>query len=96
MTEETRDLFIEVTGESQPTCKKVMDALLHSMLKQGLGAGSVQVSSESSNDKSTPLVKPHLLTLEPVKVVDPEGKLYSVYPSRVDLLFEDINVRRDP
>lgn len=94
MTSETKNLFIEVTGESQPTCKKVMDALLHSMLKQGLGTGSVQVKKDSESGTDV-IVKPHLLTVEPVKVVDPEGKLYVVYPSRVDLLFEDINVTRD-
>jgi hypothetical protein len=94
MTSETKNLLIEVTGESQPTCKKVMDALLHSMLKQGLGAGSVQGKTDSESG-SDPIVKPHLLSVEAIKVVDPEGKLYVVYPSRVDLLFEDINVKRD-
>ena len=62
------------------------------MLKQGLGAGSVEVKEKTS--ETDPIVKPHLLSVEPVKVLDPEGKLYVVYPSRVDLLFEDINVKR--
>ena len=87
MTEETKNLLLEVTGDSQPTCKKVMDALVHGMLKQGVGAGHVSVTDA--------VVQPHLLQLEPVRVTDAEGKLYVVYPSRVDLIFDDINVIRE-
>lgn len=86
ISEETKDLFLEVTGESQPTCKKVMDSLIHGMLKLGLGA-----DCKDKND--APL--PNTLQLEPVKVVDPEGKLYVVYPSKVDLIFDDIKLTRD-
>lgn len=105
LTEETNNLLIEVTGESQPTCKKVLDALLHSMVKLGLGADGNNGHDEKKdavNDitdgvekmKMAADVKPHLLHVEPVKVVDSEGKLYVVYPSRPDLLFDDINIVR--
>jgi hypothetical protein len=87
MTPETTDLFLEVTGEKITICKQVMDALLHGMLKQGLG-GRLKSGADSS---------PALLEVEPVRVVDPEGKLYVVYPSKVDLVYEnkDIAVVRD-
>lgn len=100
MTEETRSLFLEVTGESQPTCKKVMDSLLHGMVKLGVGASSVEAEetlTENGNPSVSTVdqaVKPHLLQVEPVKVVDAEGKLYVVYPSRPDLIFDDINILR--
>lgn len=96
MTEETKNLLLEVTGDSQPTCKKVMDALVHSMLKQGVGAGHVDASKSSEGeDQTEPIVRPHLLQVEPVRVTDAEGKLYVLYPSRVDLVFDDVNVVRD-
>lgn len=105
MTEETRDLFLEVTGESQPTCKKVLDSLLHGMVKLGIGASNVDLSSQEQNGNAwsttaaissiaDQVIKPHLLEVEPVKVIDAEGKLYVVYPSRPDLMFEDINIVR--
>lgn len=97
MTEETKNLLLEVTGDSQPTCKKVMDALVHAMLKQGLGAGHVEPSkrSDGEDQSNDPIIKPHLLQVEPVRVTDAEGKLYVLYPSRVDLIFDDVNVIRD-
>lgn len=103
MTEETRDLFLEVTGESQPTCKKVLDSLLHGMVKLGIGSSSVNpttIPEQNGNAISTTssiadlVVKPHILEVEPVKVIDAEGKLYVVYPSRPDLIFDDINIVR--
>jgi hypothetical protein len=96
MTEETKDILLEVTGESVPTCRKVMDALLHSMLKLGINYDSNNSENNTeSNDSNRPLIpKLKSLTVEPVKVVDSEGKLYVQYPSRVDLFFDDIEVKR--
>lgn len=97
MTEETKNLLLEVTGDSQPNCKKVMDALVHAMLKQGVGAGHVEPEkrSDSEDQAADSVVKPHLLQVEPVRVIDADAKLYVLYPSRVDLIFDDINVVRD-
>lgn len=96
MTEETKNLLLEVTGDSQPTCKKVMDALVHAMLKQGVGAGHVEVEKRADrDDECDPVVKPHLLQVEAVRVTDADAKLYVLYPSRVDLIFDDVNVVRD-
>ena len=84
VTEETKDLFIEVTGESQPICKKVMDSFLHSILRMGV-SGELDEKGD---------IKRNILQVEPVKVVDTEGKLYVFYPSKVDLFFDDISVTR--
>ncbi|XP_054166342.1 leucine-rich repeat-containing protein 47-like [Oppia nitens] len=108
ISENTKDLLLEVTGESVPTCRKVMDALLHAMLKLGLGNSSTAPTTDiSTGDQKTngdqppqPLtaisdcVSLKTLTVEPVKVVDIEGKLYVQYPSKTDLIFEDIEVKR--
>ncbi|XP_023232845.1 leucine-rich repeat-containing protein 47-like [Centruroides sculpturatus] len=93
ISEETSDMFFEVTGNSLPACKKVMDSLLYETLKLGLGNkkldvnGSTEIENESSNLKS--------LIIEQMRVVDEDGNLKVVYPSRTDLIFEDINVVRD-
>ncbi|XP_067130399.1 leucine-rich repeat-containing protein 47-like [Centruroides vittatus] len=93
ISEETSDMFFEVTGNSLPACKKVMDSLLYETLKLGLGNkkldlnGSTEVENESSNLKS--------LIIEQMRVVDEDGNLKVVYPSRTDLIFEEINVVRD-
>ena len=92
-------MLIEVTGESVPTCKKVMDALLHAILKLGLAKAqnsSTELKKESENDnseKSIPQV--NILQVEPIRVYDTLGKMLIQYPSRVDLIFEDINVTRN-
>jgi phenylalanyl-tRNA synthetase beta subunit len=72
---ETTDIFIEVTSSSsQPVCKKVMDDLLVAMLDLGLG--------EASNGQKT-------LTVQQVRIVNPEGNMKCVYPSKVDLNIHD-------
>ncbi|RWS11240.1 leucine-rich repeat-containing protein 47-like protein, partial [Dinothrombium tinctorium] len=88
ISKETKDLFLEVTGESVPKCREVMDALLHGMAK-------MQLASLTTNGGDCSNTAFHILEVEPVKIVDIEGKLYNVYPSKVDLNFTDINVIRE-
>ncbi|XP_064461002.1 leucine-rich repeat-containing protein 47-like [Ornithodoros turicata] len=78
ISEETRDVFVEVTGNSLPFCKKVMDVLLIESLKLGLGC---------DGGEDAPL---HSLVVEKVKIVDKEGSLRVVYPSKTDLVCEGI------
>lgn len=62
-----------------------MDELLKELITQGLCT-----STENSNQSG------HNLEVEQVKVVDMEGNLKHIYPSRVDLNFDDkIKVIRD-
>ncbi|XP_076346036.1 leucine-rich repeat-containing protein 47-like [Tachypleus tridentatus] len=96
VTEETKDIFVEVTGCSLSTCKEIMDALLLNMLQLGIGeTGSQDTSnnSDTENDKSSK--KGRQLIVEQVKVVDEEGKLRVVYPSRTDLQLDEITVLRE-
>jgi len=80
MSPETKDLLLEVTGNNLNTCKKVMDTLLLEMLKLGVGGGD----EESKR-----------LTVQQMKVVDEEGRLKVVYPSKTDLQCEGIFVIRN-
>lgn len=103
MTPETRNLFIEVTGESTPTCKKVLETLLHGMIKLNLGDTTKWPQLGDPAVEPPPVLevagkeiaKPSMIEVEPVRVVDKEGKLLVVFPSRVDLIFDDVNVTRD-
>lgn len=90
ISEQTRDVFAEVTGNNLTFCKKVMDALLAESLQ--LGLGSEEVLSESGGDGATCL----RLQLGKVKVVDREGNLRVVYPSKTDLIFPGIAVEQRP
>ncbi|KAI1286734.1 Leucine-rich repeat-containing protein 47 [Halotydeus destructor] len=92
---ETRNLFIEVTGESTPMCKKVLDALLHGMVKMKLGDTTLWPKLSEAEPTGDGIAKPSLLEVEPMRVVDGEGKLLVAYPARPDLVFEDVNVLRN-
>ncbi|KAK6636570.1 hypothetical protein RUM43_010232 [Polyplax serrata] len=81
---DTKEILVEVTSSgSQGHCKHVLDTLLKEMVQQGIG-------TVNENDCLT-------LTIEPVKIEEPEGALIAVYPSRVDLDFgaQDIQVVRN-
>lgn len=89
ISEQTRDVFCEVTGSNLPFCKKVMDALLTESLK--LGLGEEQLHPEEGAGEAC-----YTMTVEKVKVVDRDGNLKVVYPSKTDLLAEGISVEQRP
>lgn len=68
---------------SQSVCRRVLDALLRETLLLGIS------SSEPPSDGTTLQSAHHTLTVQQVRVVDKEGNLKVVYPSRTDLNFED-------
>ena len=82
MSTGTRDLLLEVTGDSSlDLCKSIMDKLLQHMLEMGLGDSD----QSCSGDKSS-LDNGHAkLTIEQVRIIDQRGQLRVVYPSRTDL-----------
>ncbi|XP_074641705.1 leucine-rich repeat-containing protein 47-like [Tubulanus polymorphus] len=89
ITQETTDLLIEVTSTvSLDTCKSVMEALLTGMLN--MGCGSVNKSEETADEEGV-----QKLTIEQVKILNPEGQLKVVYPSRTDLSGDQYRVIRD-
>jgi len=100
--EETQDVLIEVTSDVKlQTAKDVADAVLKEMLKLGLGKkmkvkkedGDFYSSSEDE-DASETTPQPKQLLVEQVKVIDSGGNLRVVYPSKTDLSFNDVNVKR--
>ncbi|XP_046611616.1 leucine-rich repeat-containing protein 47-like [Neodiprion virginianus] len=83
MSPSTKAMFIEVTSaSSQQVCRKVADQFLNELVMLGLGCSTETDSSEDY----------HNLLVEQIKVVDVEGNMKLVYPSRSDLIFENSNI----
>lgn len=84
ITTETKDVLIEVTGSKTPNCKKVLDTLLHDMLK-------LEIAGKKNDGDLSPT-----LQVEPVRVIrrDEDQKLFVVYPSKIDLPFDDLKIVR--
>ncbi|XP_026754962.2 leucine-rich repeat-containing protein 47-like [Galleria mellonella] len=77
MSYESKSMLVEVTSHaSLASCKTVMNKLLQECLLLGIG--------DDAPDSGY-----HTLTVQQVKIVDPEGNLKSVYPSRTDCVYED-------
>ncbi|XP_022120022.2 leucine-rich repeat-containing protein 47-like [Pieris rapae] len=80
MSHESKSMLVEVTSHSSlGACKTVMDKLLQECLMLGIG-----------DEENSPY---HTLTVQQVKVVDLEGNLKSVYPSRTDCVFDEASVK---
>lgn len=78
MSADTKEMLLEVTSHSSlGACRTVMDATLQQFLLLGIGG---------SDNRDY-----HTLTVQQVKIVDPEGTLKSVYPSRADCNYEATN-----
>lgn len=76
MSQDSKNMLVEVTSHaSLGACKTVMNKLLQECLLLGIGA-------------EEPGTEYHTLTVQQVKVVDLEGNLKNVYPSRTDCVFE--------
>lgn len=58
-----------------------MDEFLKELVIQGLGC-------ESASQET----KFHEIVIEQVKIVDLEGNMKSVYPSRTDAIYEETNI----
>ncbi|CAH0402886.1 unnamed protein product [Chilo suppressalis] len=81
MSADTKSMLLEVTSHaSLGSCKTVMNKLLHECLLLGIG-----------DNPDEPDAAYHTLTVQQMKVVDLEGNLKSVYPSRTDCVFEGTN-----
>ncbi|CAB3220335.1 unnamed protein product [Arctia plantaginis] len=81
MSQQSKAMLVEVTSHvSLGACKTVMNKLLQECLLLGIGAQE----GDSSH---------HCLTVQQVKVVDLEGNLKNVYPSRTDCVYEVNNIK---
>ncbi|CAG5120834.1 unnamed protein product [Candidula unifasciata] len=101
VSKETTDILLEVTSTvSLDVCKKVMEELLYAILLIGVGTPSTGTADEDKattkdGDDSDCEAKEEVdlsrmktqqkLTVEQVKVIDGQGNLRVIYPSRVDL-----------
>ena len=83
ITTETKDILVEITGKKTQDCKTVLDELLLEMLKQEIVC--------KGDEADVPV-----LHVEPVRVArsDEDEKLFVVYPSKIDLPFDNIEVVR--
>ncbi|XP_046819531.1 leucine-rich repeat-containing protein 47-like [Vespa crabro] len=83
MSPTTKDMLIEVTSAiSYQVCRNVLDQLLKELVTTGIGCAP----SDNENNLY------YSLQIEQVKVVDIEGNLKVVYPSRADLNFKEDNI----
>ncbi|XP_039251163.1 leucine-rich repeat-containing protein 47-like [Styela clava] len=90
------DVLLEVTGsQSLSSCKTIMDKLLHSMLNEGMTSAKNQDFYDDSSDEEE--VKnstdPTKLIVQQVKIMDSQGKLKVVYPSRTDLEYQEAAIK---
>lgn len=72
-------------------CRQTCEELLKEMLLAGFGK-QAQLSEDDEDD----IV--NQLTVQQVKITDPEGNLKTVYPSKTDLYFDEsanILIERD-
>ncbi|XP_072210093.1 leucine-rich repeat-containing protein 47 [Excalfactoria chinensis] len=92
----TRDLFLEVTSDtSLQTCKDVMDALILKIAELNRFTMENKEEGSGSDDESDALCGPENanpnqnteqpLVVEQVRVVDMDGNLKVLYPSKTDL-----------
>lgn len=81
---------MEVTGQSVPSCREVMNELIKQFLL-------IEAQSEESETMETivPLKEDGTegsLLIEPVVVETVEGELQVKYPAKIDLQIENFNV----
>ncbi|XP_064620872.1 leucine-rich repeat-containing protein 47-like [Lineus longissimus] len=93
ISKSTKDILIEVTSSiSLDICKKVLDQLLQLMLEMGLGTAKPEGQDEASADEQK---VPEKLIVEQVKILNAEGNMKDVYPSRTDLQSDSYEINRD-
>ncbi|XP_059171714.1 leucine-rich repeat-containing protein 47-like [Physella acuta] len=92
ISKETTDILIEVTSSTNlDVCKKVLEEMLRETLLLGVGTpgsdvGEKEVEGEAPKEVDTSRMRfPQKLTVEQVKVIDAQGNLRVIFPSRVDL-----------
>ena len=79
---EKLDVMLEVTSPIDlATCKSVMDNLISKLLEAGLP--SIPTEDCATEGKQ-------VLLIEQVRVVNSDGQLKVVYPSRVDLQIDEL------
>lgn len=99
MSINTKNILVEITSsDSLEICKKVMEKMIEEMLLAGLVSKeelndkveALKIEGEKSSEESEESSKlRNSFLIQQVKIVDSKANLKSVYPSRVDLTFEN-------
>ncbi len=100
MTNETTDVFVEITStHNLEFCKKLMEDLIAEMLNMNLSAASEPNESlklltskmtelkTSANEDPVESKPKQTFIVQQVKITDSKGGLKCIYPSRIDLGF---------
>ena len=83
------NVLLEVTSPVDlATCKSVMEQLISSMLEAGLHSSHVTSCTTTAAAEGGK----QEIVIEQVRVVNSEGQLKVVYPSRADLQLEPVKV----
>ncbi|XP_075589201.1 leucine-rich repeat-containing protein 47 [Dermatophagoides farinae] len=82
----TKSMFIEVTGESIPTCRMVMNELIHSLIMATI--------MDDDGETSVPVFINNEMIIEPVvceltDIANTQNELLVKYPAKIDLQFEE-------
>ncbi len=106
MSTSTKDILIEITSENSiDLCKKIMEELLLEMLRANLVSKAddlnkhmqnlnvsnnpnEKIDTNASGDDSIKIK--NSIVIQQVRIVDSKGQLKTVYPSRVDLVFNEL------
>ena len=96
----TKDVFVEVTGESVPVCREVMNELIKQFLSieappeededEKLAGGDRPMQTIIRRNGGAKSDGP--LIIEPVIVETMEGELIVKYPSKIDLQLDNVKV----
>jgi hypothetical protein len=101
MTTDTTDVFIEITStHNLEFCKKLMENIITEMLNMNLSTTTennepLRLLTSKLNDlrlldsDRVPTGAKHILIVQQVKIIDSRGNLKSVYPSRIDLTYDE-------
>ncbi|XP_072035633.1 leucine-rich repeat-containing protein 47-like [Amphiura filiformis] len=99
ISKSTTNIFIEVTSSTDlGTCKKVMDTLMEKMVELSMSKtptnqdGEDEEAATNQDEAGVSVSRP--LIVQQVRVLDEDGGLKVVYPSRTDLDIQGIKVAR--
>ncbi|XP_072174490.1 leucine-rich repeat-containing protein 47-like [Diadema setosum] len=94
ISKSTTDILVEVTSsEDLASCKKVLEAVLSKMLELNLGSSGIS-SEEAGAESTSDDRSARELVVEQVRVINEEGELRVLFPSKTDLIMNGITVIR--
>ncbi|RNA16720.1 leucine-rich repeat-containing 47-like, partial [Brachionus plicatilis] len=93
MSPSTKEILVEITSsDSIDSCKKVMEKLITGMFEAGV-VSKLDLSEQVEDlkiDQSDEQKLRHTILVQQVRLVNSNSCLKSVYPSRIDLNFNEV------